>query len=256
MNQIKASFEKTFKVFFREKSVLFWTIAWPIVWVLIDCFSFTGHIPKNFVPYAKASITIAMATFSITIAGMANLPGDIARDREIGLLEKLMSIPLSPWKDFVGRILGLVTFSCFAIILVIITGLLCGSHFVCSGLSLLKSVGFLVLILFASSGIGLTVAAFVKSVQGTTMTGVGISVIAASISGIFVPYSSLPAPLRAFARIYPVSSANSSIVYLVVGKGFAGYNPVTPAQITGTVLLSLSIFAFGIIFYSRFWGRN
>lgn len=256
MSQLTATFSKTIKTFLRERAVLFWTIAWPIIWVLIGSFSFMGDVPKGIVPYVRGSITISMAVFALTIAGMANLPGNIASDRESGLLAKLRSMPVSPWKDFTGRILGLVAFSCLAVVLVFAVGLVCGARFRGAAGTVPGAMGFLLLILGASAGIGLLVGTFIRNVHGAIMTGVGISVVTASISGLFAPYSSLPAVLQDFARIYPVSSANSSIVHLLAGKDLAGYNPLTMGQITLTVGLSLSLFIVGLILYSRFCWRE
>jgi len=257
MDQVAATSSKTIKVFLREKSVLFWTIAWPIIWVLIGSFSFTGDVPKDIIPHVRGSITISMMIFAITIASMANLPGNIARDRENGLLAKLMSMPVSPWKDFSGRILGLAAFSCLAAVLVIAVGFACGARFSGSVSTVLQTIGFLLLILCASSGIGLFVGTFIKHVHGAIMTGVGISVVTASISGLFAPYSSLPSLLQHFARIYPVSSANSSIIYLLVGEDFAGYNPLNTGQVTLTIALSFSLFIVGLTLYSQFcWRKN
>jgi len=249
VNQVAATFGKTIKVCLRERSVLFWTIAWPIIWVLIGSFSFTGVIPKDMIPHVRGSITISMMVFALTIAGMANLPGNIARDRENGLLAKLMSMPISPWKDFSGRILGLAAFSCLATALVVCAGFACGARFSGSIATVLQSIGFLLLALFASAGIGLLIGTFIKHVQGAIMTGVAISVVTASISGLFVPYRSLPSLLQDFAQIYPVSSANSSIIYLLVGEDFAGYNPLNAGQVTLTIALSLSLFIVGLILY-------
>lgn len=257
MNQITATLNKTVKEFMREKEVLFWTIAWPIIWVLIGSFSFTGNVPKEIIPYVKGSITIPMMAFALTIAGMANLPGNIAADREKGLLAKLMSMPVKPWKDFLGRILGLFIFSALAAILVALSGYICGARFSYTIKEIWQSIGLFLLISFASAGIGMLIGTFIKHVQGAIMTGVGISVVTAAISGLMAPYSSLPTILKHFSRIYPVSSASSTIIYLLEGKDFAGYNPLSAGQITTTILTSFLLFIIGLIAYSKFcWRRE
>ena len=257
MNQIIAAFDKTVKELLRNKSVLFWTIAWPIIWVLIDSFSFTGNAPKEVIPSIRGSITISMTVFTLTIAGMANLPGIIARDRERGLLTKLKSMPVSPSKDFAGRIVGLMAFSSLAATLVVIVGFVCGAHFSGNVISIFQSLAFLLIVFLSSAGIGLIIGTFIRHVQGAVMTGVGVSVVTASISGLFAPYSSLPSLLQKFSQIYPVSSANSSIVYLLVGERYAGYNPLSIGQIIITSTLSLLLFFLGLVCYSRFcWGKR
>jgi hypothetical protein len=81
-------------------------------------------------------------------------------------------------------------------------------------------------------------------------------VVTASISGVMAPYSSLPLVLQHFAKIYPVSSANSSITYLLEGEGYAGYTPLTASQTTLTIVISFILFVAGLITYSRFCWRK
>jgi ABC-2 type transport system permease protein len=197
-----------------------------------------------------------MMVFALMTAGMANLPGNIAQDRERGLLTKLMSMPISPWRDFVGRILALLGFSSLSAISVVIVGYLCGARFSFTVVDFLKAISFILLIFVASAGIGMLIGTFIKHVHGAIMTGVGLTVVSAAISGVMTPYAHLPMILKQFARIYPVSSANSSITYLLVGRDFAGYNPLSITQISLTFIISTSLFFIGLITYSKFCWRK
>ena len=256
MGQISATLGKTIKEFLRQKTILFWTIAWPILWVLIGSFSFTGNAPSEVISYIRGSIAISMSVFALMTAGMANLPGNIAQDRERSLLSKLMSMPISPWRDFVGRILALLALSSLAAILVALVGYICGARFSYTVIGVWQSLGFLLLISLASAGIGMLIGTCIKHVHGAIMSGVGIAVVTAALSGVMAPYSSLPWLLQQFARIYPISSANSSITYLLVGKDYAGYNPLSASQTTLTIILSFLLFVAGLIAYSRFCWRK
>jgi ABC-type polysaccharide/polyol phosphate export permease len=88
------------------------------------------------------------------------------------------------------------------------------------------------------------------------MSGVGIAVVTAAISGVMTPYSSLPWLLQQFARIYPISSASSSITFLLVGEHYAGYPPLSVGQTAFTVAISLLLFIGGLVAYSRFSWRK
>jgi ABC-2 type transport system permease protein len=256
MGQIIATLGKTIKEFVRQKTILFWTIAWPILWVLIGSFSFTGNVPSEVASYVRGSIAISMVVFALMTAGMANLPGNIAQDRERGLLSKLMSMPISPWRDLVGRISALLAFSSLAAMLVGLVGYVCGARFAYTLTGVWPSIGFLLLICLASAGIGMLIGTFIKHVHGAIMSGVGIAVVTAAISGVMAPYSSLPWALQQFARIYPISSANSSITYLLVGKDYAGYIPLAADQTTLTVVISSLLFIAGLVAYSKFCWRK
>lgn len=251
MNQVRATFTKTLKEFLRVKATLFWTIAWPILWVLLGSFAFSQDIPEEILPLVRGAITIPMMVFALMIAGMANIPGNIGQDRERGLLSKLRSMPVNPWKDFTGRFLALLTFSCVAVILVGAVGYSVGARVSGSVADGLKSAILLLVAISASAGIGMLIGTFIKNVHGATMTGVGVSVLSAAISGVMIPYSSLPGILQAFARVYPVASVNSMVIYLMIGEEYAGYNPLTAAQVVMTITVAVVLFVAGLIAYSR-----
>jgi ABC-2 type transport system permease protein len=251
LKQISAAFNKTIKELLREKAALFWTIAWPIIWVIIGSFSFTGSASQEVIPYIKGSITISMMVFALMIAGMSNLPASIAGDRANGLLSKLISMPIKPYKDFIGRISAVVILSFLAAVLVIVIGIAVGARFTGSGVEILQAIGFVFLVICASAGVGLMAGTLIKNLQGAIMTGVGIAVITSAISGLFAPYEALPVPLQVFSRIYPISSAQASIVHLLAGPDMVAYDPLTSGQIALTIALSLILLVAGTVLYSR-----
>jgi len=251
LSQISAAYTKTAKELLREKATLFWTIAWPIIWVLIGSFSFTGGAPQAVVPYIKGSISISMMVFALMIAGMSNLPASIAGDRQNGLLSKLISMPIKPYKDFLGRIFAVITLSLLAAALVIVVGVAVGARFTGAGVEIPQAIGFVFLVICASAGVGLIAGTLIKNIQGAIMTGVGIAVITSAISGLFAPYEALPVPLQTFARVYPVSSAQASIVHLLAGPDMVAYDPLTSSQIALTVALSFALLLVGTVLYSR-----
>ena len=251
MRQISAAYIKTVKELLREKSALFWTIAWPIIWVIIGSFSFTGSAPQGVIPYIKGSIAVSMMVFALMIAGMSNLPASIAGDRANGLLSKLISMPIKPYKDFSGRISAVVTISLLAAALVIVVGIAVGARFTGAGVEILQAIGFVLLVICASAGVGLIAGTLIKNLQGAIMTGVGIAVITSAISGLFAPYEVLPVPLQVFSRVYPISSAQASIVHLLAGPDMVAYNPLTSGQITLTIALSITLLLVGTVLYTR-----
>jgi ABC-2 type transport system permease protein len=251
LRQISAAFIKTIKELLREKAALFWTIAWPVIWVIIGSFSFTGSAPQAVIPYIKGSIAISMMVFALMIAGMSNLPASIAGDRANGLLAKLISMPIKPYKDFIGRISAVVILSFLAAALVIVVGIAVGARFTGTGVEILQAIGFILLVICASAGVGLMAGTLIKNLQGAIMTGVGIAVITSALSGLFAPYEVLPVPLQVFSRVYPISSAQASIVHLLAGPEMIAYDPLTFGQITLTIALSLILLVAGTVLYSR-----
>jgi ABC-2 type transport system permease protein len=251
VRQVSAAYKKALKELIREKAALFWTIAWPIIWVVIGSFSFTGSAPQGVVPYIKGSIAVSMMVFALMIAGMSNLPASIAGDRANGLLAKLISMPVKPYKDFTGRISAVITLSLLAAALVIIIGLALGARFAGTGVQIPQAIGFIFLVICASAGVGLIAGTLIKNLQGAIMTGVGIAVVTSALSGLFAPYEVLPVPLQTFARVYPISSSQASIAYLLAGPNMVAYNPLTSSQVTLTIALSFALLIIGTVLYSR-----
>jgi ABC-type polysaccharide/polyol phosphate export permease len=103
----------------------------------------------------------------------------------------------------------------------------------------------------AAAGIGLILGSFIKSVQGTAFLGLAATLALAFTSGIFVPYSNLSAPLQAFSRAFPISSATSSVGALLLGPDVAGYNPLTLDQIASGVVVAFVLLGIGLVLYHR-----
>lgn len=254
MNQISATFIKSLKDNFRNKSALFWVIAWPVIWLILAVFVFLREVPPEYAALAKGQSTISMITFSIMVCGMTSLPALISEDRQRGLFQKLKTMPIQPWKDAAGKILSVLTFGLASAAIIIIIGLLIGGRFNITLLGLLKSIGFLLLGTLASAGVGLVVGSLIKNVQGAIMTGVGISVITSAISGIFFPYSMLPSALQKFSKFWPMSSANSIIIKYLIGN--IDYNPLTALNLSLTIVISLLFFTVGVVLYTVYCWRS
>jgi ABC-2 type transport system permease protein len=254
LNQISAAFSKGIKDNFMSKAALFWVIAWPILWLLLGVFVFLRGVPEEFVALAKGRITLSMVTFSIMISGMTSLPAGISEDRNRGLFRKLKTMPIQPWKESVGRIFSILIFALITSTIIIIIGLVLGARFNITATGLLKSIGFLVLGILASAGVGLIVGSLIKNIQGAIMTGVGIAVVSSAISGVFFEYRMLPGILQKFAQIWQMSAANSIIINYLVGP--IGYDPLTPLNLSLTILISLIFFITGIVLYSVYCWRS
>jgi hypothetical protein len=101
------------------------------------------------------------------------------------------------------------------------------------------------------------IGSLIKNLHGAIMTGIGIAVVTAAISGIMTPYSALPSLLQKIATVLPVSTANSSLTLILTGEEFAGYNPLNVTQLTLSVCVTVVLFAAGLMVYSRYaWKKS
>jgi ABC-2 type transport system permease protein len=257
MSQITGTFIKNFKCFTRIRAVVIFTILMPMFLLLITGVSLSASISPADMPLAKGVLAISMVAFSLMLAGILNLAGSITRDRETGLLTKLKSMPISPWRDFLGRIMAAVLLTLVAAVLILAVGMAYGARFSGTVFNYMEAIGFLLLAIMSAAGIGLVIGSYTKLVLATFFTGLAITLFTAFIGGIFIPYESLPSSLHAFVRFYPISSAASSSVYLLLGESAAGYNPLTAGQVISTLLISMAFLAVGVFIYTRrAWKRD
>jgi ABC-2 type transport system permease protein len=257
MRQVVGSFTKTIKCFMRIRAVSIFTVLMPVFLLLITGVSINASVAAADLPLAKGVLTLSMVAFSLMLAGILNLAGSITRDRETGLLAKLKSMPLRPWQDFLGRIMAAGLLTVTAAILIVAVGLAYGARFSGTAANDVEAIGFLLLAVISAAGIGLVIGSYARVVLATFFTGLAITLVTAFISGIFIPYESLPAALQAFARVYPIASAASSSIYLTLGESAAGYDPLAAGQVISTVLISLGFLAAGVFIYSRqAWKRD
>lgn len=256
MNQISAAMGKSLKEFLRERMVVFWTYAVPLFFLAVLPVMYSG-VPCEIVPTLKGGLTLTMVTFLVMTAGQSSLAGSIAMDRERGLYLKMSSMPVGPWKEGLGRILAVWAYMLLGVILMLVSGTLYGAGFDGGLIEILKAMGFSFLTAVASVGVGLIVASLVKGESAATHTGVALTLLTYFLGGMALPYGNLPAVLKAFARLHPISSANASMVYLLEGESFVGYNPLSAAQTASTVLLTVFVFVAGLVMYSRLcWRRR
>ena len=255
--QVFGTFTKTIKCFMRMRAISIFTIFMPIFLLLITGISLSASVSASDVPMAKGVLTISMVAFSLMIAGMMNLAGTITRDRETGLLTKLKSMPVNPWSDFLGRIMASTLLSLVAAIVIIAVGLAYGARFSTNFPNSVEAIGFLILAILSAAGIGLVIGSYSKLVLSTFFVALAITMVTAFISGIFIPYTVLPPFLQGFAHVYPIASATSSSVYLMLGESAAGYNPLAVGQVISTLLISIAFLAVGVFIYSKLaWKRD
>jgi len=256
MNVVLAVTGKSLKEFLRVKTVVFWTFAVPLFFLMVLPVMYSG-VPDEVVSSLKGGLTLTMVTFLVMTAGQSNLPGSIAMDGERGLYLKMTSMPVSPWLEGLGRILAILTVSALGAILMLVFGFIYGARFDYSLTEALFALGFSLLTVVASAGVGLIIAALLKGESAATHTGIAITLITYFLGGMALPYSQLPAVLQAFARLHPITSANASIVFLLVGEQYVGYNPLNAIQTISTLVSTITVFVVGMVAYSRFcWKRR
>jgi ABC-2 type transport system permease protein len=257
VSQILATASRTLKELIREKVTLFWTIAFPALWLCMYSVIFLNGVPAEVKGTVLGATAVSMAVYGLMVAGSVDLPGNISTDRANGVLAKLRSMPIRPQKDFAGRLLAFSAFGGLAVAVVAVIGLALGAEVPLTLAGAAGAVAFFGLAFVAATGIGLIIASVISKESSATMTGIVLTLVGGFVGGIFVSFRALPVFLQGFAQVYPLSASTSSIVYLIFGEHYAGYNPLTLELVGLNVALSLGLFLAGQWLYSRrCWGAQ
>lgn len=199
----------------RNPQLLVFATVQPIIFVLMFRYVFGGAIKIPGVPYVDflmPGIWIQTITFgSITTAV------GLAEDLQGGLIERFRSLPMARSSVLIGRTFADLVRNVFVVSLMTAVGFIVGFRFHTSWLALLAALGLVLLFSYAISWafalIGLSVPD-AETAQAAAFPFLAVFVFA---SASFVPVSTMPGWLQAFAKNQPVTAVVDGVRALVLG---------------------------------------
>ena len=201
------------------EELVFATIQ-PIMFVLLFRYVFGGAIAvsgTSYVNFLMAGIFAQTVIFGATTTGIG-----LANDLQKGLIDRFRSLPMSRSAVLTGRTISDLVRNIFVVIIMWTVGLLVGFRPQGNVLSWLGAGGLLVLTSFAFSWISATIGLLVSSVEAAQSAGFIWLFPLTFASSAFVPTSSMPGWLRAFAEHQPVSLIVNGVRGLLLNTPDAG----------------------------------
>jgi ABC transporter DrrB family efflux protein len=215
--------------FVRQPDLLVFSTIQPIMFVLLFTYVFGGAISRSlpagvsYIDYLLPGILVQSVTFraSQTAIGLAD-------DLKLGVIDRFRSMPMARSAVLVGRTAADLLRNVLIILLMIGVGYIIGFQF---HAGLAQAVGCIALVSafgLALSWIFAFVALTVRSAEAAQSAGFVVLFPLVFASSVFVPISSMPDWLQAFAKVSPVSlTANAARSLALV--------PGTPSQLGGAV---------------------
>lgn len=207
---------REFKVFQREKSRVISSIAQPIIWL----FLLGGGIGAS-VDQSKIG-DVSYQTFLFPgIVAMSTMFGTvfyglyIVWDRKIDVLKEILVAPISRVTVFFGKVLGGATDS------MITVGILLALGIGLVGLSptgVLAGLGLAILIAVGMVSIGLTMGAFLDSMEGFQVIVTFMVFPLFFLSGALYPVSTLDPALQTAVRANPVTYGVDAMRITMIGQ--------------------------------------
>jgi ABC-2 type transport system permease protein len=129
--QSRAFAQRYARELFRNKAVLFWSVAFPVAFYLltITVFVDTSVIPSDVLPYVKAGSAVSYGMFGAVIASLNSFGQQLAADFEADRYMQYRSLPLAPSADLAGRMTAGIALSAVAFVAVLLTAVATGAEF-------------------------------------------------------------------------------------------------------------------------------
>lgn len=202
--------------------VVFSTIQ-PVMFVLLFVYVFGGAIPVPGLPYKDflmPGIFVQTVVFGAMITGIG-----LAEDLQRGLIDRFRSLPMARSAVLTGRTLSDLVRNAFIVLVMLLVGLAVGFRFRTGIVEILAGIGLLLLFAYGFSWISATVGLSVRSAEAAQSGGFIWVFPLTFASSAFVPVTSMPGWLQAFARHQPVTVTVDAVRALFLG------GPVTSAAV-------------------------
>jgi ABC-2 type transport system permease protein len=220
-----------------------WIIISRSMAFIIQLFVF-AYLVSGFVNYPNFFQYYAVGSVVAMVASIAFIIGyDIFEEAEEGLLDYLLTLPVSRRQFIIGRSLGGAVRSMIYIIpMFVIVAVL--EHFA-NPLSIMAAVLDLFLLAFGVTGLSITMAVSVRSANRFDVTLALLDLAVGRISTALYPLSKLPAYVKPIAPYSPVTFASQSVRDALVGTS------INTVEVAGLLAFVVIFLVLGATIYFR-----
>ncbi len=193
----------------------------PIMFVLLFRYVFGGAISTpgySYVDYLIPGIIVQ----NIAFGGFVTALG-LNEDLHKGLIDRFRSLPMARAAVLAGRTSADIVTNALSASILTITGLIIGFVFHTSAGEVIAGFGLLLLFGYAFSWVFAFLGMLVSTPEAANSVGFIAVFPLTFISSAFVPVSSMPAPLRAFAEVNPFTIVVDAMRALWVGAPAGDY---------------------------------
>lgn len=235
--------------YFRQADSVFFTFLFPLVLLLIFSLAFSTTTFGDL--SAAAYYLPAMLAAGLLLMGVQNLAIDIAVERGDGTLKRLGGTPLSPVSYFIGK-LGTVLIAGLAqaALLVLVAVVAFGVALPSSPERWLTFAWVFVLGVTTCAILGIGLSSLPRSGRSATAVILPIVLVLQFISGVFIPFSSLPGWLQTVAGIFPLRWLVQGMQSVFLPDSFASTTPSGTWE-HGLILLVTGLWLVGGLVLAR-----
>jgi ABC transporter DrrB family efflux protein len=192
----------------RIPEMLFFSLVQPVIFVLLFAYVFGGAIPipgdagadayRNYLMPGIFGQTVAFAAAASTVG--------LAEDMHKGIIDRFRALPMSPPAVLVGRTLADAVRQILVLAVLSITGFIVGWRISNGLLPAIGAYALLLLFAYTVSWIGSWIGLHMPNPETANTAGLAWLFPLTFLSNAFVPITSMPSWLQAFAAYNPVST--------------------------------------------------
>jgi len=215
--------------FVRQPQLLIFSTIQPIMFVLLFAYVFGGAVRGSlphgvsYIDFLLPGIFVQSVSFRATQTAVG-----LAEDLERGVVDRFRSMPMARSAVLLGRTVADLVRNVLILFLMAAVGYLIGFRFQGGVLEALGAIAVVAAFGFALSWIFAFVALAVRGAEAAQSAGFVAIFPLVFASSVFVPVSSMPHWLQAFAKLSPVTlTANTARSYSLGG--------LTPGSLGGAL---------------------
>jgi ABC-2 type transport system permease protein/oleandomycin transport system permease protein len=207
----------------RTPQVIVFSTIQPIIFVLNFRYVFGGALGRAlppgvpYVDFLMPGIFVQTAAFGATAIAVG-----MASDLSSGIIERFRSLPMARSAVLAGRTLADLVRNSFVVALMLIVGFAVGFRIHAGVTALFAAFLVLLLFMFALSWVFATIGLAIGEPEAAQAATFPLMAVLVFASTAFVPSSTMPGWLRAYADHQPVSDVADALRALVLGGPTAG----------------------------------
>jgi ABC transporter DrrB family efflux protein len=211
--------KRNLRHFIRQPQLLIFSTIQPVMFVLLFVYVFGGAVSGSlpggveYVDFLLPGIFVQSVTFRATMTAIG-----LAEDLERGVVDRFRSMPMARSAVLLGRTVADLVRNVLIIGLMIAVGYVVGFRFHGGISGALASIAVVAAFGFALSWIFAFVALTVRGTEAVQSAGFVVVFPLVFASSVFVPVSTMPGWLEAFANVSPVTlTADAARSYALTG---------------------------------------
>ena len=232
--------------FVRQRSRLIGALAQPIVfWLLLGGGLNASFQPAgapagtSYIEYFYPGMLILVLLFTAIFSTISTV-----EDRREGFLQGVLVAPVPRWAIVLGQALGGASLAVSQAVLVLLIAPVIGVPL--SVLSILCSVGVIIILALSLTGLGLIIAWRMESTQGFHAIMNLILIPIWLLSGAFFPAAGAPAPLSWLMRVNPLTYGMAALrhcIYLNRPLAVGAIPPLGLSLVISVAFCAVTLFA-------------